>query len=433
MLDLFYLIAAVVGAPVWLYLLATRPRIRQGLRERLGLRVYPRASERPSIWIHGVSVGEVLAARPLIQALELAFPEYELVVSSTTDTGMQVARQAFTDNHVFRFPLDFGWSVRRVLKAVRPRMVVLVELEIWPNFLRLLAKRDIPVVLVNGRITERSFRGYKRFMTLLAPCFDRVACYGVQGEEYARRFRELGVGAERVVVTGSLKYDTIAPSEGDGAPEAYRTLLGLGADPVWVCGSTHDGEERQLLEVYSALVQRLPRLRLVVAPRHIERAQAVQTLCESMGWPVLRRTQIEGHGPSAEGSVLMPIVLLDTVGELAQLYRVADVVLVGGTLVPHGGQNMLEAAAASKPVVFGPSVDNFADGAAMLLAARAALQVSSSEDLETAVAELLDNPEKALAMGKRGYLALDQAQGATEQTVAMVRVVLSASSAIATS
>jgi len=388
-----------------------------GLRERLGACRRRGAGQR-CIWIHGVSVGEILAAAPLIEALGESFPDYEIVLSTTTSTGQEVAKKAYPGLRVIYYPLDFTWAVRRVLDAIRPDLVILVELEIWPNFLSEAYRRKIPVALVNGRISERSFSRYRYVRGWLFDPLGKVGRFCVQTERYADRFRKLGLPAEQIYVTGSMKYDQLKLSQADGAET--RKDMGIGPDEtVLIGGSTHPSEERALVDAYRELRKEFSDLRLVLVPRHTERAPEVAKIVrEAVGEPVLRSQQVQ-----AEDHALDPgaVLLVDTIGELGRLYCAADVVFVGGSLIPHGGQNMLEPVAFGKPTVFGPYWDNFKEQVERLSAANGVREVKDTRELTQVLGQILRNPEEARDMGVRGRDALLAARGATKRTLEVLR------------
>lgn len=389
-----------------------------GLRERLG-ECPRRPGQRPCVWIHGVSVGEVRVASLLMKALETALPDHELVLSTTTGTGQEVARRAHPRQRVIYYPIDFSWAVRRTLDAIRPDLVVLVELEIWPNFLTEAYRRGVAVALANGRISEKSFRGYRHVRGWLFDPLGKIGRFCVQTDTYADRFLRLGIPARQIVVTGSMKYDQISTQAAD--PEATRRDMGLGRDePVLIGGSTHPGEERALVEAYARLRARHPDLRLVLVPRHTERAPEIERMVGELLPGVQRRSHRLAHriqDPLPPGQVL----LVDTIGELGRLYAACDVAFVGGSLIPHGGQNMLEPVALGRPTVFGPSWVNFKEPVERLLGAGGAREVSGPEDLQRALGELLDRREDATAMGERGRQAILDARGATERTVRVLQ------------
>jgi 3-deoxy-D-manno-octulosonic-acid transferase len=390
-----------------------------GLRQRLG-RFGPGLPPAPRCWVHAVSVGEAATAAPLIEALIARWPGVGVVVTTVTPTGARLVRDRLGDRVTHRyFPLDLGAPVRRALDAVRPAFFIGMETELWPNFLRALRRRGIPSMIANGRISDRSFRRYRLVRALMARALRDVSVFAMQSEEDARRIIALGAPPERVLVTGNLKSD-LRPA---GTPDpAWRDRLALAeGDLVWVAGSTHRGEEALVLDAWAALRRREPRLRLVLAPRHPERAAEVERLLAARGLAGARRSALP-PAPRRDA-----VVLLDTVGELAQLYGWADLVFVGGSLVAAGGHNMLEAALWRKPVLFGPHTENFRDSARLLLDAGAAEVVADGPALEAAAGRLLADPGRRARMGDAGLAAVAGRQGAVAATLrAVERVVAGA-------
>lgn len=379
--------------------------------EKLG-RVARREGEAPCLWVHAVSVGEVMAAKTVADAFLRAHPAWELVVSTATATGRAVAKGKFPDARVIYYPLDCSWMVRRTLDAIRPSMLVLMELEVWPNFSTMATRRGIPLVVVNARITEKSVRGFRRWGWLLRPMLRRVRLWCSQNESYTRRLVDVGVDPARIETVGSVKYDTI-PTVIDPALRArYRTLFGVdNGTPLLVAGSTHPTEETVVLRVFSTLRTEFPGLRLVLVPRHPERHDAVAA--EAAGTaPVTRRSAVpEG------GAAQTPIILVDTMGELASVYAAADVVFVGGSLIPHGGQNLMEPCGLACPTLVGPSLHNFEEAARLLLEGGALRRVESAGDMETVLREWMRHPEAARRVGEAARQILMKEQGATERTV----------------
>ena len=363
--------------------------------QRLG-RIEPGLPAEPRCWIHAVSVGEAAAAAPLVRGIRGRWPALGIVVTTVTPTGARIVAGELGRVATHRyFPIDLPGPVRRALGAVRPRFFVGMETELWPNFLRALALRGVPSMIANGRISDRSFKRYRLVRPLVARMLARVTVFAMQSEEDARRIIALGAPAERVVVTGNLKTDLVpAPSSTD-----WEALLGLGPDDLlWIAGSTHRGEEAAVLDVFERVRPPFPALRLVLAPRHPERAAEVERLILERGLRPVRRTAL-GPGGAARGAV----VILDTVGELADLYRLAAVVFVGGSLVPVGGHNMLEPALRKKPVLYGPHATNFRDSAALLESVGASVVVADTGDLERQMTRLLA-PSGHQARDGRGRL-----------------------------
>jgi 3-deoxy-D-manno-octulosonic-acid transferase len=410
LLDAAYLTAGLLASPWLAFKLAVDPRYRHRLGERFG--ALPRSGGAAPLWIHAASVGEVALVKPLVRRVRAAHPGLPLTITTLTRSGREHAEQAFPDDVVAYYPLDLGVSAGRALDRVRPRAVVLAELEVWPNFTAACARRGIPVAVVNGRMTERSARRYRRFGPIFRPAFRRLAASGVQSEEAAGRFRSLG--ASPVVVTGNMKFD--AGIDADPAQEGarWRRLLGLGEAPVLVGGSTHDPEERILLDVLRRLRNSVPGLRLVLAPRHLERVGEVQKAVEAAGLTCYKRSEI-GPAGAPEG-----VIVLDTVGELSRLYAAATAVMVGGTFCPRGGQNMLEPAALGRPVVVGPSLSNFEDVARVLVEAGGMRVVDNPVDLSRALEELLKDPGLAARAGAKGAEAVSRGRGALDATLRLI-------------
>ena len=397
-----------------MFKMATSERWRAGFWQRLG-HVPPRAGEEPCLWVHAASVGEVNASAMLVEAFAKRCPEWKVVVSTVTNTGQALARRRFEGLQTFYYPLDFSWMVRRTLDRLRPDAVVLIELEVWPVFFGEARRRELPMVVVNGRIREESLRAYRWLKRLSPGVFSAGTAnrFCVQNETYAERFRRLGVPAWQIEVTGTMKYDTAPQGVDAEARERFRQELGIGPDePVIVAGSTWPGEEEILLDVFAGLRQNNEGLRLVLAPRHVERAGEVAGRVRAKGFHCLRRSQAEASADSTDA-----VVLLDTVGELLLAYSLGDCAFVGRSLVPGGGQNVLEPAGLGVPTVFGPHTENFADEARELLSADAACCVADRDALCTALRELLGDDRARAEMGQRARETIDRNRGATERNV----------------
>lgn len=416
-LALFAALAAT--APWWLWKMATTHKYRQGLWERLG-RVPNRlrADGQPTIWLHAVSVGEVLAVSRLIGELEQALPGYRLLISTTTRTGQELARQRFGAERVFYFPLDLPWAVEWYLWTIRPRMLVLAETEFWPNLLDECFRRRIPVAVVNARISDRSWPRYRRLRWVWSGFLRRLARVLAQSETDAERLRALGCRPERVTVAGNLKFDVRAAEESEAVRMLREASTGL---RLIVAGSTLEGEEAALLEAWPEILTAEPRLAMVLAPRHPERFAAVAALLEekarTSGIAWRRRSEWKSAGPPlAPGE----IVLLDTIGELAGVYSLAAVAFVGGSLVPAGGHNPLEPAQFGVPIIMGQHFTNFRAITYDLLA-HEALRILGRESVANTVVELLQDHAAATAMGARARQVFDEQAGATARCVAALR------------
>lgn len=424
--NLALLVALVAGAPFWLWKMATTHKYREGLSERLGrVRPFPDRRGRQVIWLHAVSVGEVLAVSRLVGELDKALPEFLLLISTTTRTGQDLARQRFGAERVFYCPLDLPWAVRAFLKALEPRMLVLAETEFWPNLLSGCFRRRIPVAVVNARISDRSWPRYRALKGLWLPFLSRISSVLAQSETDAERLKAIGCASERVSVAGNLKFDVRAAQEADATRLVKTLALGL---RIVVAGSTLEGEEAALLEDWPRLLAADPNLALVLAPRHPERFASVVALLEQSGIPWVRRSEWRTQ---AEDSIeqIRPgqIVLLDTIGELASIYSLAAVAFVGGSVVAAGGHNPLEPAQFGVPIVMGPNYVNFRAITEDLLA-QDALRIAPRDELAATLIELLQDRQAAQAMGERARKVFDQQAGATERSVTAIRKLLAAHS-----
>jgi 3-deoxy-D-manno-octulosonic-acid transferase len=421
--NLALLAGLILGSPWWLFRLATTQKYRQGLIDRLG-RV-PRLkglSGRPLIWIHAVSVGEVLAVSRLVKELDAALPEYFVAVSTTTRTGHALARERFGANRVFYCPLDLPWAVRSYLNALQPRLLVLAETEFWPNLLAGCFRRRIPVAVVNARISDRSWPRYRRLRWLWKPFLSRLSRVLAQTPIDAERLKAIGCRPDRITVAGNLKFDVRAAKEA----EATQLLKSLAPNLKFiVAGSTLEGEESALLDAWPRLRESDPQLVLVLAPRHPERFEAVAALLKSSGIQWVRRSNWR-EPPKSTLKSLSPgeIVLLDTIGELASVYSIASVAFVGGSLIPAGGHNPLEPAQFGVPIIMGLYYANFRAITDDLIAHNA-IRIAGKQDLAAALTELLIDRTAAEAMGKRARQVFEAQSGATSRCVTALRELLS--------
>ena len=419
------LVVLVALSPYFLYQALRHKKYVGSLGQRLGyLPVSFNLDAEPSIWIHAVSVGEVLSARPVIAELRRQHPSLRLFLSTTTMSGQQVARRSITDvDGVFYFPFDWTFTLRRTLDIVTPRLFVMVENEIWPNLLRECRRRGIRTVVVNGRISGRSFPRYR----LVRPFFRRVLAdidrFCVQGEETASRLIALGADPARVTITGSLKFDSLdtAPLPGRGPARVLRFFRVSPQRPVFVAGSTMRGEDEAVIRAFNRV--RAGSLAahplLVIAARHPERFAEVERICRFEGLSTVRRSELP-----IDAEPRCDAVVLDTIGELAQLYQIATAVFVGGSLVPAGGHNILEPAAYGKPIVFGPHMENFAEIADTFLASSAAIQVRNARELEEAVIALMGDPVSRARLGAAARALIDANRGAKDRTLAIMAQLL---------
>jgi 3-deoxy-D-manno-octulosonic-acid transferase len=416
-LNLVYILLLCICAPILAFRAVRSGKYREGWAEKVLGKAPRRTGERPCVWFHAVSVGEVLLLRPILDELAKRRPRWDIVVSTTTATGLAVARRTFPDLVTFYAPLDFSWSAWRAVARIRPTVLALVELELWPNLIWAAKRAGAQVAVVNGRLSVRSHRGYRRLRGPLGPTFRRLDAVAAQTPEYAERFVSIGVPRERVHVTGSVKYDGLESDRGNARTLALRRELGLSApDVVFVAGSTMEGEEAAVLEAYRAARAFHPRLRLVLVPRHPERFERVARWLVENGEQVRRRTAPGALLGTGKGP---PIVLVDTMGELGAVWGLADLAFVGGSLFPgRGGQNMMEPAAYGASVMFGPHTSNFKDTVEQLLARGAARRVASADQLAAGLCADLRDPDAATARAMAGRNFVLAQQGAADRTIA---------------
>ena len=436
--NLALLAVLVVWSPWWLWRVATTQKYRDGLWERLGWvrvgrderimgrRVGNAVGDRPLIWVHAVSVGEVLAVSRLVKTLDAAWPEYFVAISTTTRTGKELARERFGANRVFYCPLDLPWAVRAYLNALKPRMLVLAETEFWPNLLSGCLRRGISVAVVNARISDRSWPRYRRLRGLWEPFLRRLSAVLAQSQTDAERLRAIGCAPERVSVAGNLKFDVRATEEAD----ATIQLKARGAELRFVvAGSTLEGEEAALLEAWPKVLQADPRLVLVLAPRHPERFEGVAALLERSGLEWEKRSDWRSQKASELTALKAgTIVLLDSIGELSSVYSLSSIAFVGGSLIPAGGHNPLEPAQFGVPIVMG---SNYANFRAIVedLRAHDGIRITAKEDLAGTLIGLIQDGATAGAMGLRARQVFDQQAGATERTVRALQELLVTGSA----
>lgn len=403
---LFHLGLPLVAVRLWLRA-RKAPAYRQRIGERFALGLP--AMQPGGIWVHAVSVGESIAAAPMIRALLARYPQLPITVTCMTPTGSERIKAMFADEpriqHCY-LAYDLPWAAGRFLDHVRPVLGVIMETELWPNHIHQCAKRGIPVALANARLSERSARGYARFAKLTRPMLEEMSWFAVQTETEAQRFRELGARPECVVVTGSIKFDlTIDPQLLVNAAQ-LREEWQATERPVWIAASTHAGEDEIVLAAHRQLLSHRPEALLILVPRHPERFNNVHDVCVEQGLSVVRRSS--GLPVTSQTSVLVG----DTMGELLFLYALADIAFVGGSLVPNGGHNLLEPAALAKPVLSGPHLFNFLEIAAMLRNADALIEISEAASLAAAVQQLFDQPHKAREMAETGLAVMKANQGA---------------------
>jgi 3-deoxy-D-manno-octulosonic-acid transferase len=421
------LAALVLGAPYWLLRMATSGRYRAGLAGRLG--AVPKGlraavAGRDVVWVHAVSVGEVLSATQLIRASKEALPGWVFAVSTTTETGQRLAKERLPGAPVFYLPLDFRFAVRRYLRVLQPQMLVLMESELWPRLIDECAKSGIPIVVANARISDRSFPRYVRLRRLWRPFLEMISLFLAQSKETAERLVKIGAPSERVTVMGNLKYDVRA---GDASPMTKRIGSLLYQARLIVAGSTLAGEEEALLAAWPTIQKAVPDAALLMAPRHPDRFEEVLGLIRRSGYPFFRCSHLLLDTEPIFGGT---ILLLDTIGDLASMYGIATAAFVGGSLVPKGGHNPLEPAQFAVPVVMGSSFENFRDVVEGMRATDAIRTVAPEKLTETLIA-LLRDKEDAKALGERGRAAFEAQTGATKRAVQALTALLQERSAAA--
>ena len=405
--------ALLVALPYWIYQMMRHGKYRAGFRQRFGTLPPQLARKKgdPTIWIHAVSVGEVLAVSSLVEALRTRWPACGVFVSTTTDTGQSLAATRFGADHVFYFPIDLRFAIRPYLDALQPQLILIAETEFWPNFLHIAKRSGARLAVVNARLSDRSMRGYQRLHWWLPSVLSHVDLFLAQSWEDRKRLIKIGAPEPRVQVTGNLKFDLKQGDEPEVLPKLRESLRSESASPVLICGSTADDEEeRMLLQAFQSILASYPKAVMILAPRHPERFVPVAALLESFGVRFLKRSLWSGE-PLA-GSV----ILLDTIGELSAIYGLADIAFVGGSLVPKGGHNIIEPARHGLAIVVGNHYENFRDIIG-LFEQNNAVRVVGPAELPLVLMELIANDAERLAMGRRAAETLQSQTGATEKTV----------------
>jgi 3-deoxy-D-manno-octulosonic-acid transferase len=436
--SILVLVGAVLASPWFLYQALRYKKYIGSLGQRMGyLPLSFNMDGDESIWVHAVSVGEVLTARPLISDLKRRYPNLRMFLSTTTMAGQQLARRNVQDvDAVFYFPFDFGFVVRRTLDLVRPKLFVMMETEIWPNLLRECNARGIKTAVVNGRLSPRSFPRYRLIRPMMRRVLAHIDRFLVQSEESARRFIDLGADPARVVVTGSLKFDSleVASTAQAGAPAARFVRGGVEARardrvlryfrvpasrPVIVAGSTMKGEEIAVLRAFRRVRLTAPNTLLVLAARNPERFAEAEQLARQEGWKVAKRSDL-----AIDAEPRVDVVVLDTIGELATVYQIATVVFVGGSLVATGGHNVLEPAVFGKPIIFGPHMENFLEIAEAFVANGAGVQLAGEEALDEAFLSLMSDPVRRARLGAAARALVEANRGANEKSVTVLAALL---------
>ena len=409
--NLIFLIFATIYFPIYLF----KGKFHKGFSARLGKLPKNLNLDRP-IWVHAVSVGEALAVHGLIEELRRLAPGKKIVISTVTPTGNKIAQGLAREGDLVTYlPLDFSWIVKGVIERIRPSVFVIVETEIWPNLIRVLHKKRIPIITVNGRISDKSFVGYSRIRFLLKSALKMINLFCVQSALDADRLVLLGVADENIRVTGNMKFDNASFKSAEDTVK-LRGRLGITSEQkLFVCGSTHPKEEEIILEAYKKILSVFPKLRLLIAPRHPHRAKEICQLVakNNLSFALISKLP-ENQAPQA-------VFVLDTIGQLRSLYAAADIVFIGGSLIKKGGQNILEPAAFGKPVIFGPHMFNFRDIAGLYLSHRAAILVKDAQELAAQTEKLLKNPAKAAAIGEAGKALILSQQGASAKNAQYIK------------
>jgi 3-deoxy-D-manno-octulosonic-acid transferase len=401
-----------------------RGRYRTGWDQRLG-KISRRLPQKKCIWIHAVSVGEVNATKTLVTKLAKSLSDYEIIISSTTDTGLERAKELYADDlEVFYFPFDLSCVMGRAFKNIQPDMCLLMELEVWPNLARIANSKNIPVVVVNGRLSDESFPKYKLIKPITKWMFARVDLVLAQTEEYAARFRVLGCVPEKVVVTSSLKYDTARIADKVAGADELARQLNIGDERLWVAGGTGPGEEKICLEVFNKLRAQdgFADLQLAIVPRKPERFDDVAALITQAGFEFVRYSSIKTEQTRLTDKP--PVILGDTMGDLTKFYSLATLVFVGRSLVPMGGSDMMESAALGKCTIFGPHTFNFKHTVNVLLKGEGAIEVNSEDELFKAVEKCLTDIAYTRQVAANGREVIKQNQGATDHTVEAIMSLL---------
>ena len=420
--DCAYLLAAMVITPVVLYRMVRYKRYRAGWTNRLGIIVRKDPALKKCIWLHAVSVGEVNATKTIVDQLQSKFPDFEIVISTTTDTGFARAKALFGKRLlVFYFPLDLSWIMYRAFHGIQPAICLLMELEVWPNFVKIAEQLKVPVVVINGRLSEESFEKYKKIRPIAKSIFRKVSLILAQTEEYAERFREIGCAKERVIVTGSLKYDTAQITDKVDGADDLAAQIKIKKQKLLVAGATGNDEEKILLDVYRDLKKRdqFSDLRLAIVPRKPERFDEVAQLIEQAGFSLVHYSQIK-EGKASVAADKQAVILGDTMGDLRKFYSLATIIFVGRSLVPMGGSDMAEAAALGKCTIFGPHAFNFKQTVDALLADQGAIMVKDGRELADAIQKCLTEPDFARTIARNGQEVIRKNQGATAKTIEQI-------------
>ena len=418
LVDAAYLLVGLALTPWVVYRMVRYGRYWSGWSHRFGNISRKDPALRKCIWLHAVSVGEVNAAKTIVRQLCERFGDFEIIITTTTDTGFARARSVFGEQlRVFYFPLDFSPIMRRAFRNISPSICLLMELEVWPNFVQIARQLRIPVVVVNGRISDNSFARYSKIRPLAGKIFRKLSMVLAQTDEYAQRFRQIGCPPDKIFVTGSLKYDTAQITDKVDGTDELAGQLNIGKERLWVAGGTGPGEEQIILDVFTNLtrLEDFSDLRLAIVPRKPERFDEVAQLITDAGFDFVRYSSIKGSHETITGKV--PVILGDTMGDLRKFYSLATVIFVGRSLVPMGGSDMAEAAALGKCTLFGPHAFNFKQTVDVLLADDGAVMVKDKDDLFETMRKCLTEPDLTARIARTGQDVIRKNQGATARTI----------------
>ena len=429
LLNTIYLLLLTALSPFIAWRVLRHGRYRKGIAEKLLGRLPAVNDGREVVWFHAVSVGEVIQLQKVVDEFRRQSSDrFSIVVSTSTDTGFELAIKRFPDCHVTWFPLDFSWAVASAVSAVRPSLVVLMELELWPNFLAECQRRQIPVAVINARMSERSHRGYSRIRKLMAPLFGKLTLVAAQSQSNANRLQSLGVSIDHLHVSGSIKFDGVSTDRTNPATDRMRELLGLSSsETIFMAGSTQEPEEQLAIQSWLACRKQFPALRLILIPRHRERFEEVAQLVKKAGIELTRRSLLSTSiQPPSEQPPSDAVILVDSIGELSACWGLADIAFVGGSFGNRGGQNMMEPAAYGACVIFGPNTWNFRDIVECFRDADGCIQMNHPEQLAETIDKLLMDPSRRADLGTNAQRVVLNQQGATSLTSSLLLDVLNA-------
>ncbi len=425
LLNFIYILALLLYSPVIVYKALKQGRYRIGWAERFG-KIKLKSTDKPCIWIHAVSMGEVNSTKSIIQGLQDKLPQYSIAISTTTDTGYARATAMYADKHsVFFFPFDFSFVMKRAFKNIKPALCILVELELWPNFIQTCKDTNVPIMVVNGRISDRSFPSYKKIKRPVSRIFRNLTLVLAQTDEYAQRFIYLGCEPENVITTGSLKYDTAQVADNVAGADVIADKLNISNQHLIVAGGTGPGEEKIMLDVYKNLIDKnvSKNLRLAVVPRKPERFDEVAAIIEQAGFASDRYSRYKADDKLKSQSA-DSVILVDTMGDLRKFYSLSKISFVGRSLVPMGGSDMIESAALAKTTIFGPHTFNFKQSVEVLLAGDGAIEVQDENQLYDAIKKCLTDTQYAEKIAHNGQNVIRRNQGATKKAIEAVEKLL---------